>query len=88
MIKTKTYETKYGTFHDMLNAEDIKFFEMTDEEFDERSNRLSNKTLNGIRDAEVIEADARWCRNKELMYGKTTAKLIKKDVDNFLKINK
>ena len=88
MIKTKTYETKYGTFHDTLNADDIKFFEMTDEEFDERANRLANKTLNGIRDTEVIEADARWYRNKELMYGKTTAKLMKKELDNMFKNNK
>lgn len=88
MIETKTYETKYGTFHDTLNADDIKFFEMTDEEFDERSERLANKTLNGIRDAEVIEADARCYRNKELVYGKTAAKLMKKQWDNILKNNK
>lgn len=88
MIKTKTYYTKYGTFYDTLNADDIKFFEMTDEEFDQRSNRLANKTLNGIRDAEVIEATARWYRNKELFYGKTTAKLMKKEWDNMFKTNK
>ena len=55
----KKHVTKYGTFCDALTAEDIKFFEMTDEEFDERANRLGNKALNGIRDKEMIEATAR-----------------------------
>jgi hypothetical protein len=72
-MQEKTYMTKYGTFYDELTEEDIKFFEMTDEEFDERANRLANKALNGIRDEEVIEADARVFRNIELCYGKAYA---------------
>ena len=82
MLVGKKYETKYGTFYDELTDEDIKFFEMTDEEIDERANRLANKVLNGIRDKEVIEADERAFRNCELLYGKTMAKLTKKLVDN------
>lgn len=77
MLKEKTYKTKYGTFYDQLNKDDIKFFEMTDEEFDERANRLANKGLNGIRDAEVIEAEARRHRNRVLKYGKRRAHLMK-----------
>lgn len=77
----KKYETKYGTFYDELNEEDIKFFEMTDEEFDERANRLANKTLNGIRDEEVINADVRVYRNWVLRYGKTKAELRKSEMD-------
>lgn len=69
----KKFVTKYGTFYDELNADDIKFFEMTNEQFDARANRLANKTLKGIRDKEVIEADARNYRNWELMFGKTKA---------------
>lgn len=76
-MQEKTYMTKYGTFYDELTEEDIKFFEMTDEEFDERANRLANKALNGIRDEEVIEADARVFRNKELRYGKAYAAMWK-----------
>jgi hypothetical protein len=84
----KTYKTKYGTFYDELNEDDIKFFEMTDEEFDERANKLSKKVLNGVRDAEVIEADARYYRNKELLFGKTTAKYMKIIEDKIFKIKK
>lgn len=80
MANAKTYKTKYGTFYDTLNEDDIKFFEMTDEEFDERANRLANKVLNGIRDEEVIEADEREYRNKELFYGKEAALLWKQDM--------
>lgn len=79
-MHTKKYTTKYGTFYDRLNADDIKFFEMTEEEFNERANRLANKALNGIRDKEVIEADARNYRNWELRYGKTKAEQMKKEV--------
>jgi len=74
----KKYVTKYGTFYDKLNEDDIIFFEMTDEQFNERANRLANKVLNGIRDKEVIEADERNYRNWELIYGKQKAKLMKK----------
>jgi hypothetical protein len=83
-MHTKKYTTKYGEFYDKLNADDIKFFEMTEEEFNERANRLANKALNGIRDKEVIEADARNYRNWELRYGKTRAEQMKKDfIDSF-----
>ncbi len=80
MLKAKTYKTKYGTFYDELNEDDIKFFEMTEEEIDERTYRLGHKTLNGIRDKEVIEADARAFRNEELLYGKEAALLWKKNM--------
>ncbi len=52
-----------------LNEDDLKFFAMSDDEFDERSNRLMFKTLNGIVDDEVIESFKRTFRNWELMYG-------------------
>lgn len=78
MLKAKTYKTKYGTFYDELNEDDIKFFEMTQEEIDERANRLTYKELNGIRDKEVIEADARAYRNMQLLHGKTAALIFEK----------
>lgn len=56
-----------------LNEDDIKYFSMTDEEFDERANRLANKTLNGIIDEETIGATQRVYRNWELLYGKEEA---------------
>ena len=56
-----------------LNEDDLRFFAMTDEEFDKRANRLANKTLNGIVDEEVIEATKRVYRNWELLYGKEEA---------------
>ena len=66
-------ETKYGAFYDELNADDIKFFEMTDEKLDERANRLMHKVSNGIVDEEVREADERHFRNIELLLGKKAA---------------
>ena len=57
-----------------LIAEDFVLFAMTDEEFDERANRLAFKALNGIVDEETIEADKRFYRNRELLYGKAVAK--------------
>ncbi len=78
MLKAKTYKTKYGTFYDELNEDDIKFFEMTQEEIDERANRLAYKELNGIRDKEVIEADARAYRNMQLLHGKAAALIFEK----------
>jgi len=42
---------------------DETFYEMTPEEFDERCNRLSYKSLNGIVDAETVAADFRMLRN-------------------------
>lgn len=74
----KLYNTKYGIFYDELTEDDIKFFEMTDEELDERTNRLANKALNNIRDKEIIEADERAFRNLELLYGKKYADLKRK----------
>lgn len=56
-----------------LNENDMKFFAMTDEEFDERANRLANKALNGIVDEETIEATNRVYRNWELLFGKEEA---------------
>ena len=56
-----------------LNEDDIKYFAMTDEEFDERANRLANKALNGIIDEETIGAKQRVYRNWELLYGKEEA---------------
>jgi len=81
MDKLKTYETKYGTFYDELNEDDIKYYEMTDDEYDEIVNRVANKTLNGIRDAEVIAVEARWYRTKVLRFGETIAKQKKIDMD-------
>ncbi len=56
-----------------LTEDDLKFFAMTREEEDERCNRLSFKSLNGIVDEEVIESFKRTFRNWELMYGKDEA---------------
>ena len=83
MHNEKTYTTKYGTFYDKLNEADIKFYEMTDEEFDARANRLAWKCLNGIRDDEMIEADARAIRNIELRYGKQRALEYTKELEIF-----
>ena len=80
MRNEKIYKTKYGTFYDNINDDDIKYFEMTDEEFDERANRLANKTLNGIRDKEIIVADERIYRNKLLFYGEEVALAWKKEM--------
>jgi hypothetical protein len=81
MTLLKKHVTKYGTFCDALTAEDIKYFEMTDEEIDERANRLANKALNGIRDEEVIAADARAFRGMELLFGNTEAQKKKKEFE-------
>lgn len=88
MAKTEGYKTKYGTFYDVLNDDDIKFFEMTKEELNERANRLDNKVLNGIRDAEVIEADARNYRNMELLFGKGMAKIMKTETEKVFGVKK
>jgi len=56
-----------------LTAEDLKYFAMTREEEDERSNRLAFKALNGIVDEETMEAEGRVYRNWELLYGKEEA---------------
>ena len=75
MTLGKKYVTRYGTFYDELNEEDIMFYEMTEEEFDERANRLMYKALNGIRDNDVIEAEKRMYRNWLLRYGEEEADL-------------
>ena len=63
-------ETKFAT---ELNEEDLQFLAMSEEEFNERSNRLANKALNGIVDKETIEATNRVYRNWELLFGKEEA---------------
>lgn len=81
MALVKKHVTKYGAFCDALTADDIKYFEMTNEEIDERTNRLANKALNGIRDKEVIDADARAYRGWELLFGKEEAQKKKKEYE-------
>ena len=83
MLNAGTYKTKFGTFYDKLTDDDVKYFEMTDDEFDRRANRLAYKTANGIRDKEVIEADERVYRNKELFFGKEAALLWKEEGKRF-----
>jgi hypothetical protein len=60
-------------FSSELDEDDKAFFAMTDEEFDERANRLAFKTLNGIRDEETEESTLRVYRNWVLRYGKDEA---------------
>jgi hypothetical protein len=67
-----------------LNEDDLKFFAMSDDEFDERSTRLMFKTLNGIVDDEVIESFKRTFRNWELMYGIDEAIKRKAEDENFV----
>ncbi len=81
MALVKKHVTKYGTFCDALNAEDIKYFEMTNEEIDERACRLANKVRNGIRDKEMVEADERAFRSMELLFGKEEAQKKKKEYE-------
>ena len=68
-------------YEEWLQAEDAAFFAMTESELDERSCRLSRKTLNGIVDDEVIDADARSLRNLQLLCGRSGALAIKKMYD-------
>ena len=68
-------------YEEWLLAEDAAFFAMTESEFDKRSCRLSHKSLNGIVDDEVIDADARCFRNLQLLYGKRGALAMKKMYD-------
>ena len=44
----------------LQSASDETFFAMTDEEFDERCNRLDFKSLNGIVDEEVLADKERY----------------------------
>jgi hypothetical protein len=71
-------------FNAELDDEDKAFFAMTDEEFDERANRLANKALNGIKDEETIGATLRVYRNWVLWFGEEKArKMIKEDIEFF-----
>ncbi len=71
-------------FSSELDEDDKAFFAMTDEEFDERANRLSYKALNGIKDEETIGATLRVYRNWVLLFGKDKAiEMIKKDIQIF-----
>jgi hypothetical protein len=67
-----------------LDEDDKAFFAMTDEEFDERANRLAYKALNGIKDEETINATLRVYRNWVLWFGEEKAKkMIKEDIEFF-----
>ena len=71
-------------FKDVLNEEDLKFFAMTNDEFNERADRLAYKALNGIIDEETIAATERTHRNWVLLYGKEEAeRLIAADKEVF-----
>jgi hypothetical protein len=51
------------------STDDLAFFGMSEEEFDERANRLAFKALNGIEDAETRAADERLLKNTLLFEG-------------------
>jgi hypothetical protein len=71
-----------------LNEADLKFFSMTNEEFDERANRLAYKSLNGIVDEEVIEATNRVYKTLRLFLGRKIAdKIIAEDKELLKHIN-
>lgn len=71
-------------FKEVLNEDDLKFFAMTNDEFNERADRLAYKALNGIVDEETIAATERTYRNWVLLYGKKEAeRLIAADKDLF-----
>ncbi len=55
------------------STSDEAFFAMTEEEFNERANRLANKVLNGIKDAEVIAARERGYKNIAMLDGEDYA---------------
>ena len=60
------------------STSDELFFGMTDEEFDERANRLANKVLNGIKDADVIAANERSYKSMAMLNGEEYANKIRK----------
>ena len=60
------------------STSDELFFGMTDEEFDERANRLANKVLNGIKDAEVIAADERVYKRMTKLFGEEYTNKVRK----------
>ncbi len=62
----------------LQSTSDEAFFAMTDEEFDERCNRLAFKALNGIVDEEVIAANERGYRTLEKLGGKKSALMARK----------
>ena len=55
------------------STSDEAFFAMTEQEFDERANRLAYKVLNGIKDAEVVAADERVYKRMAKLYGEEYA---------------
>jgi hypothetical protein len=57
----------------LQSTSDEAFFAMTDEEFEERSNRLAFKAIHGIVDEEVIAANERGYRTMEKLVGKKIA---------------
>jgi hypothetical protein len=63
-------------FTDQLNEDDLKYFDLNNEELDKRANRPANKELNGIVDEETIEATNRIHRIWELLVGEEEAKRI------------
>jgi hypothetical protein len=62
----------------LQSTSDEAFFGMTEEEFDERCNRLAFKTLNGIIDEEVVAADRRAIDSIVKLYGEDRANEIKR----------
>lgn len=57
----------------LQSTSDDAFFGMTEEEFNQRANRLAFKELNGIIDEEVIASKERHYRNMITLYGKNEA---------------
>ena len=64
------------------STSDEAFFAMTEEEFNERANRLANKVLNGIKDAEVIAADERVYKRMAKLNGEEYANKVRKMFDD------
>jgi hypothetical protein len=57
----------------LQSTSDEVFFGMTEEEFNERSNRLAFKELNGIADAEVTASKLRFYKNQVALRGQVEA---------------
>ena len=57
---------------------DEAFFAMTEEELDERANRLAKKVLNGIKDADVIAANERSYKSMAMLFGEKYAIKVRK----------
>lgn len=57
----------------LQSISDEAFFGMTEEEFNERSNRLAFKELNGIVDAEVTASKLRFYKNQVASRGQEEA---------------